>query len=68
MEAFCNSLSEMQEHRSLPRFSDLPLRKYDPPFSAGVLYGEDDQLVTLNRITDELVRKCAREEIQSGVR
>ena len=58
----------MSEPRSLPRFSDLPLRRDDPPYSAWGLYGEDDQLGALNRLPDELVRKNAREEIQSGIR
>ena len=53
---------------SLPSLSDLPLRKDDPPFSAWGLYGDDDQLGALNRLTDELVKEVARAEIQSGVR
>ena len=51
-----------------PRFSDLPLRKGDPPYSAWGLYGPNDELGTLNRLTDELVVKAASEEIKSGVR
>ena len=53
---------------SIPSFSDLPLRRGDPPFSAWGLYGDDDQLGALNRLTDELVKEVARDEIQSGVR
>ena len=53
---------------SLPSFSDLPLRRGDPPFSAWGLYGDDDQLGALKRLTDELVKEVARDEIQSGVR
>lgn len=64
----CGSHLEMQETGILPKFSDLPLRRGDPPYSAWGLYGEDDQLGALNRLTDELVKKSAREEIQSGVR
>ena len=52
----------------LPKFSDLPLRKGDPPYSAWGLYGPRDELGTLNRLTDELVAKVASEEIKSGVR
>lgn len=58
----------MHEPGSLPTFSELPLRRGDPPYSAWGLYGEDDQLGALNRLTDELVKKSAREEIRSGVR
>lgn len=53
---------------SLPSFFDLPLRRGDPPFSAWGLYGDDDQLGAVNRLTDELVKEAARDEIQSGVR
>lgn len=53
---------------SLPSFSDLPLRRGDPPYSARGLYGDHDQLDALNRLTDELVKEVARDEIQSGVR
>ena len=52
----------------LPKFSDLPLRKNDPPHSAWGLYGLNDELGTLNRLTDELVAKVASQEIRSGVR
>lgn len=52
----------------LPKFSDLPLRKGDPHLSAWGLYGKDDQLGTLNRLTDNLVLKAAKEEIQTGTR
>ena len=53
---------------SLPKFSDLPLRKGDPPHSAWGLYGLNDQLGTLNRLSDELVARTAAEEIRSGKR
>lgn len=52
----------------IPSFSELPLRKGDPPHSAWGLYGEDDQLGTLNRLTDETVLRSARDEIRSGFR
>ena len=53
---------------SLPSFFDLPLRRGDSSFSAWGLYGDDDQLGAVNRLTDELVKEAARDEIQSGVR
>ncbi|MCJ1297817.1 hypothetical protein MMC08_000605, partial [Hypocenomyce scalaris] len=52
----------------LPKFSDLPLGKGDPHHSAWGLYGKDDELGTLNRLTDEVVLKAAKEEIQTGIR
>lgn len=53
---------------SIPKFSDLPLKKGDPHHSAWGLYGKNDQLGTLNRLTDEIVRDAAKSEIQSGKR
>lgn len=52
---------------SRPSFDELPLRKDDPPFSAWGLYGDDDELGTLNILTPEVVREAAR-EIQVGIR
>ncbi|PGH17553.1 hypothetical protein AJ79_01153 [Helicocarpus griseus UAMH5409] len=52
---------------SLPKFSDLPLNKGDPLFSAWGLYGKDDQLGFLNRQTDAIVAEAAK-EIKTGVR
>ena len=50
-----------------PTFSSLPLRPNDPPFSAWGLYGLDDELGTLNLLTEEVVQKASR-EIQKGLR
>ncbi|KAH9901986.1 hypothetical protein F4778DRAFT_135115 [Xylariomycetidae sp. FL2044] len=52
----------------IPNFQDLPLRKGDPHHSAWGLYGDDDQLGTLNRLTDERVAAAARTEIKTGQR
>lgn len=52
----------------IPRFEDLPLRKGDPMLAAWGLYGDDDELGTLNRLTDERVAAAAREEIRTGAR
>jgi hypothetical protein len=41
---------------------------YAARYSAWCLYGDDDQLGTLNRLKDDLVVKTAREEIQTGTR
>jgi hypothetical protein len=53
---------------NIPPFSSLPLNKGDPLRSAWGLYGKDDQLGTLNRLTDEIVAAAAKEEIRTGVR
>lgn len=52
----------------VPSFTSLPLREGDPPHSAWGLYGADDQLGTLNRLTDERVKNAASEEIRTGER
>jgi len=51
-----------------PAFSDLPLNKGDPWLSAWGLWGKDDQLGTLNFLTEEVVREVAKSEIKEGVR
>lgn len=52
----------------IPHFESLPLREGDPPYSAWGLYGDLDELGTLNRLTDELVVETARSEIRTGAR
>lgn len=51
-----------------PAFSDLPLNKGDPKFSAWGLWGENDELGTLNFLTPEVVRVVAAAEIKDGAR
>lgn len=51
----------------LPRFEDLPLNPEDPHLSAWGLW-ENSQLGALNYLTDEVVLRAAREEIQTGIR
>jgi len=50
-----------------PSFADLPLGKTDPPFSAWGLYGNDDELGTLNLLTPQVVAAAAK-EIKTGMR
>ncbi|KAK4893792.1 hypothetical protein LTR27_007817 [Elasticomyces elasticus] len=52
---------------SIPKFTDLPIDKNGPHHNAWGLYGKDDELGTLNRLTDDIV-KAASSEIQTGVR
>ncbi|KAL8832235.1 MAG: hypothetical protein Q9170_004956 [Blastenia crenularia] len=58
----------MASQPNRPAFKTLPLHAGDPPHSAWGIYGPDDQLGTLNRLTDELTAKAAREEIRTGLR
>ena len=51
----------------IPPFEALPMRKEDPCLSAWGLYGDDDELGTLNRLSGNLVVK-AKEEIRNGTR
>lgn len=46
-----------------PPFDCLPLRQNDPPFSAWGLYGDHDQLGTLNLLTPENTLAAAKSEI-----
>lgn len=55
----------------LPMFIDLPLKPTDPPNSAWGLWsknGFDDQLGSLNYLTDDLVLRIMRDEIRTGKR
>ena len=51
----------------IPAFEDLPLREGDPHHSAWGLYGEKDEIGTLNRLTGERVVEASK-EIRSGLR
>lgn len=67
----CDTLKTMAptlNENGIPSYDSLPLRKGDPHHSAWGLYGDDDQLGTLNRLTDERVAAAAKSEIQKGIR
>ncbi|KAH7259163.1 uncharacterized protein BKA55DRAFT_735976 [Fusarium redolens] len=51
-----------------PDFDELPLDKTGPRGNAWGLWGQDDQLGTLNYLTDEVVGQAARENIKTGTR
>ncbi|GAB7351379.1 hypothetical protein MBLNU459_g2060t1 [Dothideomycetes sp. NU459] len=51
----------------VPPFSDLPIDKSGPMLNAWGLYGKDDELGFLNRLTDDVVREAAK-EIKTGTR
>ena len=48
-----------------PAFETLPLKEDHPPYSAWGLYGEEDELGTINLLTPEIVL-AAKSEIVSG--
>lgn len=48
-----------------PDFQSLPFDPSHPPFSAWGLYGPDDELGTLNLLTDETLL-AAKSEIITG--
>jgi hypothetical protein len=50
---------------SRPSFEELPLHPNHPPYSAWGLYGEEDELGTLNLLTPEVVL-AAKSEIVRG--
>jgi len=51
-----------------PDLASLPIDKNGPRGNAWGLWGPDDQLGTLNHLTDERVRAAAAEEIRTGER
>lgn len=51
-----------------PSFNDLPLKKDGPPGNAWGLWGPDDQIGSLNHLTDTVVATAAKEEIRTGAR
>lgn len=70
LKAISNTLKMAPKlnENGIPSFDDLPLRKGDPHHSAWGLYGDNDELGTLNRLTDERVAAAARDEIRKGTR
>ncbi|KAI1390916.1 uncharacterized protein F4822DRAFT_167000 [Hypoxylon trugodes] len=52
----------------IPDFEELPLGKTNPTYSAWGLYGDKDELGTLNRLTNERVAAAAQSEIKTGHR
>ena len=55
---------------NIPPFASLPLHKDDPPNSAWGLWGNgpESALGSLNHLTDDLVLRTVKEEIQTGER
>ncbi|KAJ5711278.1 hypothetical protein N7488_005434 [Penicillium malachiteum] len=57
-----------QKYLQYPVFDDLPLQKDGPHGNAWGLWGPDDQIGTLNHLTDVIVAEAANEQIKSGKR
>ncbi|KAI1393115.1 uncharacterized protein F4822DRAFT_423579 [Hypoxylon trugodes] len=53
---------------SYPKFEDLPTNKSGPHGNAWGLWGTNDQIGTLNHLTDDVVSRAAKEEIKTGKR
>ena len=49
----------MTRNDELPSYRQLPVRPDGPPGSSWGLWGEDDQLGTLNLLTDERTQRAA---------
>ena len=54
---------EVKEEKKLPTFDELPMFK-NMPGCAWTLWGENDQLGTVNLLTEEVVARAAKEEIK----
>lgn len=55
----------MSQAEKLPSYQELPVKEDAPPGSSWGLWGDDDQLGTLNLLTDERTRRAAQ-EVQRG--
>lgn len=52
-------------NRRRPRFDDLPYNAGDPPYSTCGLYGEHDQVGSLNLLTASITQQ-ALQEVETG--
>lgn len=62
------SYSTTMASQKHPDFDELPLEKNGPRGNAWGRWGPDDQLGTLNHLTDEVVSQAASENIKTGTR
>jgi hypothetical protein len=56
-------MGSIENNRTWPEFAQLPLRSGDPKYSAWGLWGEDDELGTLNLLTPAIVKDASKEII-----
>jgi hypothetical protein len=52
----------------IPPFLPLPPNANHPPHPAWAVLGENDELRTLNHLTNDIVVTVAREEVRTGTR
>jgi kynurenine formamidase len=57
----------MTSVESLPSYRDLPVKEGAPPGSSWGIWGDDDQLGTLNLLTEERTRRAAQEVRRGAV-
>ena len=57
------SLDSMSSEKPLPTFDELPAYK-NFPGCAWAVWGPDDQLGTVNLLTEDVVKRAAEEEIK----
>ncbi|MGH9841474.1 MAG: hypothetical protein ACREEM_22195 [Blastocatellia bacterium] len=57
---FSKGLTSMSLPERLPDFAELPVKSEYPPHSAWGLFGDEDQIGTLNLLTPERVAAAAR--------
>ena len=58
----------MSRPAKIPQFDELPVDKAGPGGNAWGLWGPDDQLGTLNYLTQEVVARAVKEEVKTGQR
>lgn len=56
------------KYSNFPSFSELPLQKDGPHGNSWGLWGHEDQIGTLNHLSEDAVARSAREEIKTGKR
>ncbi|KAH7261653.1 putative cyclase-domain-containing protein [Fusarium tricinctum] len=58
-----NNMGLIENNRARPEFRQLPLRSGNPKYSAWGLWGENDELGTLNLLTPAIVKDASKEII-----
>ncbi|KAK0493303.1 hypothetical protein EDD18DRAFT_416440 [Armillaria luteobubalina] len=61
----CTLAPKAKDGRPLPSFDELP-NLHNFKGCAWGLWGEEDQLGTVNLLTDDVVKQAATEEIRTG--
>lgn len=56
------------KYSEFPSFSALPLQRDGPRGNSWGLWGPNDQIGTLNYLSEDVVARAAKQEIKSGKR